>query len=250
MELNEKLKQLRKSRGITQQELADAIYVSRSAVAKWENGLGLPSPESMEALEKYFGIRQTEIATAQPEQVIVKKNQKLRWLCSALGILALLLLFIISLALPCLLYSGNYGFTPEMLADHYPDGAYIDTGDYRIYYSSFEGDWADGRHWTSLSHFTPVQLHFWGCTVSEKDYACNVILHNLTKVGQLYSIRGKGGYYHIIRNSSGNSIDANLITAQSVRANGVTCPLQAGFFFVTQEPVECFWIGTEFYTVE
>ena len=36
MEFNEKLQQLRKQKGITQEELAVAIYVSRTAISKWE----------------------------------------------------------------------------------------------------------------------------------------------------------------------------------------------------------------------
>ncbi len=250
MELKENLRNLRKSRGLTQQQLADAIFVSRSAIAKWENGLGLPSDDSMAALEDYFGIQQEEISTAQPEQVIVKKNQALHKLCTVSGTLALLLLVIIMLLFPWLLWSGKYGFTPEMAAGTHADYPYIDTQDYRIYYSSFEGDWENGRHWTSLSHFKPVRLHFWGCTVSETDYEYEIILHNNTRVGQLYSIRGKNGYYNITQNSNGNNIDAILITAEEVYVNGATCPLEKGFFFVTAEPVACFWIGDNFYTVE
>ena len=53
MEFKEKLKKLRAQRGISQQALADAIFVSRSALANWENGLGLPSDASYEALTSY-----------------------------------------------------------------------------------------------------------------------------------------------------------------------------------------------------
>ena len=39
MELGEKLQQLRKSRGMTQEELAEALFVSRTAISKWESGV-------------------------------------------------------------------------------------------------------------------------------------------------------------------------------------------------------------------
>ena len=40
MEFNEKLQELRKQRGLTQEELAEKLYVSRTAISKWESGRG------------------------------------------------------------------------------------------------------------------------------------------------------------------------------------------------------------------
>ena len=42
VEFNEKLHELRKSRGLTQEELAEALFVSRTAISKWESGRGYP----------------------------------------------------------------------------------------------------------------------------------------------------------------------------------------------------------------
>ena len=56
MEFSEKLRELRLQKGISQAKLAADIHISRSAVAKWENGLGLPSDESLKILAEYFNI--------------------------------------------------------------------------------------------------------------------------------------------------------------------------------------------------
>ena len=56
MEFSERLKELRQGKGISQTRLASDIHISRSAVAKWENGLGLPNDESLRMLAEYFEI--------------------------------------------------------------------------------------------------------------------------------------------------------------------------------------------------
>ena len=65
MEFREKLRKLRTERGLSQQELADGIFVSRSAVAKWENGLGLPSEASREALAAFFSVSAADLRTEE-----------------------------------------------------------------------------------------------------------------------------------------------------------------------------------------
>ena len=47
---------MRKQKGVTQEELAGALFVSRTAVSKWESGRGYPNIDSLKAIAKYFGI--------------------------------------------------------------------------------------------------------------------------------------------------------------------------------------------------
>ena len=56
MEFHEKLQQLRKQKNLTQEELAELLFVSRTAVSKWESGRGLPSIDSLKAISKVFGV--------------------------------------------------------------------------------------------------------------------------------------------------------------------------------------------------
>ena len=76
MEFSEKLKELRSEKGISQAKLAADIHISRSAVAKWENGLGLPNDESLKLLADYFGVTIDElIPNKSNEEILVSKNK-------------------------------------------------------------------------------------------------------------------------------------------------------------------------------
>lgn len=56
MELNEKLQELRKNRNLTQEQLAEKLFISRTAVSKWESGRGYPSIDSLKDISKFFEI--------------------------------------------------------------------------------------------------------------------------------------------------------------------------------------------------
>lgn len=250
MELKDKLKQLRKNKGLTQAQLAETLFVSRSMVAKWENGLCLPTSETMTALESLYQISQADLATAEPETVIVAKNRRLRLFGSIIGWTLLLALVALMYVLPFALHKGNYGFSPEMAAGAFADDAYFDTGDYRIYYDLFDGEWDDGRHWYLLSSFRPVEKHLWGYTVQEEDYESDIILHNLYMVGRIYSIQGKNGYYNLLKFSVGTEVQDSLVTLQIISIDGVEYPVEQGIFFITPEPVRYFKVGDLFLDVE
>ena len=100
MEFNEKLQQLRKSRGLTQEELAEALFVSRTAVSKWESGRGYPNIDSLKELSRFFSVKIDELIC--PEEIIsAAENEKkafigeyLSFLCGALDVFLTILLFI------------------------------------------------------------------------------------------------------------------------------------------------------------
>lgn len=56
MEFSEKLQTLRKQKGLTQEELAQELFVSRTAISKWESGKGYPSIDSLKEISKYFSV--------------------------------------------------------------------------------------------------------------------------------------------------------------------------------------------------
>ena len=83
MELGEKLQELRKSRGLTQEALAEELHVSRTAVSKWESGRGWPSIDSLKEVSAFFGVTIDELLSAERLITIAEqeKRKNTRRLC-------------------------------------------------------------------------------------------------------------------------------------------------------------------------
>lgn len=65
MEFNEKLQELRKRKGLTQEELAEVLYVSRTAISKWESGRGYPGIDSLKRISEYFSVSLDELLSSE-----------------------------------------------------------------------------------------------------------------------------------------------------------------------------------------
>ena len=76
MEFHEKLQELRKSRGLTQEELAEALYVSRTAISKWESGRGYPSIDSLKEISKYFSVTIDDLLSGEALISIAERENK------------------------------------------------------------------------------------------------------------------------------------------------------------------------------
>ena len=86
MEFHEKLQELRKNRGLTQEELAEGLYVSRTAISKWESGRGYPSIDSLKEISNYFSVTIDELLSSEKLLSIVERENKtnLRNMCDLL----------------------------------------------------------------------------------------------------------------------------------------------------------------------
>ena len=67
MTLGEKLQTLRRSRGLSQEQLAEILEVSRQAVSKWENGDSAPDLDRLRAICTYFGVTTDYLIWDEPE---------------------------------------------------------------------------------------------------------------------------------------------------------------------------------------
>ena len=76
MEFNEKLQELRKQKGLTQEELAQELYVSRTAISKWESGRGYPNIESLKLIAKFFNVTVDELISSNQMLVVAEEEKK------------------------------------------------------------------------------------------------------------------------------------------------------------------------------
>lgn len=76
MDFNVKLQELRKQKGLTQDELAEKLFVSRTAVSKWESGRGYPNIDSLKAIAKFFGVTVDELLSGDEVLTIAEEENR------------------------------------------------------------------------------------------------------------------------------------------------------------------------------
>ena len=74
MELSEKIQKLRKEQGLTQEQFAEQLFVSRTAVSKWETGRGIPSMESLKQIANLFHITLDQLLSTE-EIVVIAESE-------------------------------------------------------------------------------------------------------------------------------------------------------------------------------
>ena len=76
MEFSEKLQELRKQKGLTQDQLAQKLFVSRTAISKWESGRGYPNIDSLKEIAKFFCVTVDQLLSSEEVLTIAQEDQK------------------------------------------------------------------------------------------------------------------------------------------------------------------------------
>lgn len=74
MELSKKIQKLRKENNLTQEELAEKLFVTRTAISKWETGRGTPSIESLQQIANFFNVSLDSLLSS--EEIIYLANNE------------------------------------------------------------------------------------------------------------------------------------------------------------------------------
>jgi transcriptional regulator with XRE-family HTH domain len=91
MKFQEKISQIRKDKGLSQEELAEKLGISRQAIAKWEAGLSYPDVDNLITLSSLFQIsidsmlktEEDSCSSFQPTKKCILSDQMISFLCEA-----------------------------------------------------------------------------------------------------------------------------------------------------------------------
>lgn len=113
MALSDKLYELRKKSGLSQEQLAEQLNVSRQAISKWESGQSVPESEKLLVISSFFdvsldflmkGESSTEVPPVKRAERTAKAGHRRKWTVGMIscigGIIGLLLWGILSILVP------------------------------------------------------------------------------------------------------------------------------------------------------
>ncbi len=113
MEVGAQIKKYRSNMGISQEELAEKVYVSRQTVSNWETGKNYPDIHSVLLLSSVFNVSLDQLIKGDVE--IMKKEIKeteIKKLNKYAGIYAVFLILTVISLVPFIAFMGRYGMIP------------------------------------------------------------------------------------------------------------------------------------------
>ena len=113
MELNEQIKKYRTEKNISQEELAEKIFVTRQSISNWENGKTYPDIHSLLLLSSLFGISLDQLVKGDIEimKEEIKKDEIAKM--NRYGKIYTIMLIITAIsAVPLFMWLGVWAFIP------------------------------------------------------------------------------------------------------------------------------------------
>ena len=198
------LKELRKKKGISQYDLANALNISRSVIAKWETGLTLPNDENLKILSDFFGVSKEELMRDfEHQEIITEKNKKISLFKKTIYILtSLLLMTIITIIVLVSIGFGrneskNPPITSNMVYTLHTNGKDIyQFNQEKDGYVLTEIPLNRGQSITLYKNneiFNDVEIR-WTCNNSDKGVSDNIYSYHLWQEG-LYNFTLSENYY-------------------------------------------------------
>lgn len=247
----DRLRALRKEKGISQQTLANSIFVSRSAVAKWENGLGLPSKASYEALLDYFVVTSDELPLNEDiEAEAVEHNRKMHVIKNIIFWVVCLILAILPIWMFSAVESG-FAFTSEMAAGElWADKECLHIDGYDIYYTTYK---SDDEALAMIDRFCVVEDKPIGYKRQDTDkYKRGVYTDDGEKYGNLFTFKSDTGYHHIFCSNiymNENGTFLYIVLYEVKIKDEVVVPYRSSYF-VTEGDIEEFYSADKHFIVK
>ena len=253
MEFKDKLKQQRLQKGVSQQKLADAIFVSRSAVAKWENGLGIPNEASYAALLTYFELTAEQFPlNEETEEISVSKNKTIRRLIAC--VISLSVVVAITLTLLVLGASKRgFGLTSGMAVGAEWRGTECYHTDEYDFYAKYLGS-ADGE-WVNMVEFVAVQKQAIGYQRLDIEAYRQVVYLDDVYVGDIYAFPTSDGYRYVIpmtkhiQADDGKKVNLILKSFPYITVDGETYTAAHNAFFYLPYRIKTFDFKDEHYSI-
>ena len=76
MTFGEKIKKLRTDKGMTQDDLAEKLYVTRTAISKWEAGRGYPNIESLKTIAHFFSVTVDDLLSSEEILTVAEEDKR------------------------------------------------------------------------------------------------------------------------------------------------------------------------------
>ena len=126
MELNEKIKKYRKEAGLSQEDLASKIYVSRTLITKYESGSAFPTQENLEKIAIALNVNVEDLLSSEEKNEIVEKSFKTNqrfWMILGICLTSISVILILLSVIPFYQYS-SYDYSVVSYPDN-PTPAHV-----------------------------------------------------------------------------------------------------------------------------